>query len=168
MNNSHVKIASMIGASKQAAVARQNGLPRVVTLLASPFRWILEWPRRRDARGYAILSEMRDYVASLQRGEIVWVESVYQKGRRGTKAIVYLERTEERRDVWFWWSHVEPGEIAAVEASVGYGPHTLRDDVLYIGGEHTGSGIHHVMSALDVKRARRHLKRFMDGMWDAG
>lgn len=84
-------------------------------------------------------------------------------GRRPSSAWRALEN-----DAWFWWSRVEPDEIAAVEASTGYGPHTPREDVLYIGDERTGSGIQHVMSAHDAKRAERHLKRFMHETRDAG
>lgn len=126
--------------------------------VASPFRFF-EWRRRRDAQAHDVLGEMRDYVAHMPGGDIVWVGSVYQEGRRGTKAVVYLERTGEHRDAWFWWSRVRPGEIAAVEASTGYGPHTPRDDVLYVGTERTGTGIHYIMSARMAKRAGRHLKR---------
>lgn len=123
------------------------------------FRWVWEWRRRRDARAHAILSGMRDYAADLPGCEVVFVGSVYQNARRGTKAVVYLERTGEGRDAWFWWARVRAGQMAVVKASTGYGPHTPRDDVLYVGGERTGSGIHWIMSARNVKRARRHDKR---------
>jgi hypothetical protein len=127
--------------------------------VARLFRWLRERRAGRDAHAYAALSEMRERTTRLPGVEVVFVQYVYQYARRGTKAIVRLDRTGEQRDAWFWWSRVRPGQMAGVQVSTGWGPHSERDGVLYVGGEHTGSGIHQLMSSRDVNRARRHYER---------
>jgi hypothetical protein len=137
---------------QRSTIARGRNLP-------SLFLWLWTWRRRRDARAYAVVGETRDFAARLPGSEVLFVQSVYQEAWRGTKAVVYLERSGQVRDAWFWWDRVHPGQMALVQASTGYGPHTPREDVLYVGSERTGSGIHRVISKRDVKHARRHYKR---------
>jgi hypothetical protein len=123
------------------------------------FRWLRDRRAGRDAQAYAALGAMRERVARLPGGEVVFVQFVYQHARRGTKAVVRLDSTGEQRDAWFWWSRVRPGQMAAVQVSTGWGPHTQRDGVLYVGGEQAGSAIHELMSSRDVIRAGRHYER---------
>ena len=103
--------------------------------------------------------EMRARAAQTAGVEMIFVRQVYQYAQRGTKAVVAFDTTAEHRDAWFWWSRVNPGQMAAVRISTGWGPHTQRDGVVYVGSELTGSGICEVLSARDVTRARRHYER---------
>jgi hypothetical protein len=118
----------------------------------------------RDANAAAQLYELRERARSSGRGAyVVHVLSVYQQARRGTKAFVKNDATGAVRDAWFWWSRIKPGEILLVEASSGWGPHSGRTDVLYVGGEHRGRGISQGLPSGTAKRARRHEARARAG-----
>ncbi|MFI5623514.1 hypothetical protein ACIA03_08620 [Nocardioides sp. NPDC051685] len=54
---------------------------------------------------------------------------------------------------------VAAGTTAAVALSSGYGPHTHRDGVIYVGGQASGSGVYDSMSARTLKHAQRHYRR---------
>ncbi|MFD4323572.1 hypothetical protein ACFWQC_02990 [Nocardioides sp. NPDC058538] len=90
---------------------------------------------------------------------IVTVVDVYQYAQTGTKALVNLYGEAESRDAWFWWEHVDPGMTLAVALSTGYGPHTHRDGVIYVGSEQNGSGVYDAVTAKTVVRAQRHQLR---------
>ena len=83
---------------------------------------------------------------------LVQVVSVYGYHRRGTKAII-SHPDGQTQDAWFWWVRIAPGAVYVVRASTGYGPHTNRTGVLYIGEEF---GQHGVMDTLP------------DACWSAG
>jgi len=86
---------------------------------------------------------------------------VYQQLRRGTKAYVQLDGHPWTRDAFFWWTPVNVGSMVVVTTTTGWGSHTNRNDVLWIGRERpTGAhGIHAVIPAADVKRWARHYRR---------
>ena len=126
------------------------------------FSWLRQRQARRDAEAFARLMGMRDRAANATT-RIVFVQHVYQRAHRGTKAFVVCDDTHEQRDAWFWWFRAEPGQMAAVRALSGWGPHNRRDDVLYIGGEHTGSGVCELLPAKDVARAKRYYERMRMG-----
>jgi hypothetical protein len=72
--------------------------------------------------------------------ELVHIARITQRARTGTKAIV-RHRDGATQDAWFWNVRVQHRSILLVRANTGYGPHTRRDHVLYIGTKDTGSGI---------------------------
>ncbi|MFE3796485.1 hypothetical protein [Nocardia tengchongensis] len=89
------------------------------------------------------------------------VDQVYQVSANGTKAFVRLDGTPWARDSWFWhWHGLIPGSVYAVYSSQGWGPHTQRHDVLYIGSDDSGHGVMEVIDARTCAAAHRHLGRF--------
>lgn len=93
----------------------------------------MRFRRRRDADAWARLEEVRARVAVSHGIRLLYVVSVYQRARRGAKAIV--ETDDGRRwDAWFWHHRPQPGSAVAAAVSLGWGPHNERD-VLYVGWE---------------------------------
>jgi hypothetical protein len=94
---------------------------------------------------------------------LLYVQTVYQHAHRGSKALVsiYRDPTSASRDAWFWWHQVQPGSVVAVHLNQGWGPHTCRDDVLYIGRNTPTphSGIYATFSTQELTRAQRHFRR---------
>lgn len=138
---------------------RVSGAPSVSRghpSLRGPIRLLRDRRAKRAAQAYARVRGLRELTARLPFVEVVFVQDVYQRARRGTKAPVLVERTGQQHDAWFWWSRVSSGQMAAVQFSEGWGPHTHRDGVLYVGHKETGHGIYELLSAQEVKRASRH------------
>ncbi len=69
---------------------------------------------------------------SAGQGHLLQITQVYQRGRRGSKAVVTWCDTGRRQDAWFWNWHVPLGAYLLVNASSGYGPHSHNPDVLYV------------------------------------
>lgn len=93
---------------------------------------------------------------------LLYVQNVYQHAQRGSKAMVsiYGDTTGTSRDAWFWWEQVQHGSVVAVSHSQGWGPHTNRDGVLYIGNQATGqSGVYATFGSKELVRAQRHYRR---------
>lgn len=113
---------------------------------------------QRDAAAAQQWAQFYHYALS-RRMQLLCVDDDYQHARQGSKALVYLYGAPTfKRDAWFWWEQVAKGSIVAVQASQGWGPHTQRDNVLYIGdGPSHSSGVHAVIDAKTLARARRHL-----------
>ncbi len=138
---------------------RASGAPSVSRgrpSLHGPLRLLRDRRAKRAAQAYARLRALRELTARFPFVEVVLVQHVYQRSRRGTKALVLMERTGQQHDAWFWWSRVSSGQMAAVQFTEGWGPHTQRDGVLYVGHKDTGHGIYELLSAREVKRASRH------------
>lgn len=118
--------------------------------------WLTSTQRQGDIAAAAAWRRFRDYAAA-NRLDMLGIDSVYLSGRTGSKAIVYLfGQPGYRQDAWFWHAHVQQGSVVAVHSSQGWGPHTRRDDVLFVGSEHRGSGIYAVVDAEAMKRVLRH------------
>ena len=103
-------------------------------------RWWVFGGDRRTAQLQAIY---RDAAQRAQEPgiELVRVVRVTHKARLGTKAIV-RHRDGGTQDAWVWGlPHVRRGGALLVRARTGYGPHTYRDHVLYIGTRNAGGGI---------------------------
>lgn len=62
------------------------------------------------------------------------------------------------RDARFWRTQVAPGSVVAVNVSEGWGPHTRRSDVLFIGAQDR-AGVYATLDAATVRRAQRHDNR---------
>ncbi|PVA44670.1 hypothetical protein DDJ48_01690 [Mycobacteroides abscessus] len=116
----------------------------------------------RDAQAAQSWANFHHYTAS-NGWTLLHVQSVYKHGNRGSKArvSVYGDTTRTNRDSWFWWHQAQRGSVVAVRGlSQGWGPHTHRDDVLYIGNEFSHQdGIQAVFDARELKRAQQHWSR---------
>lgn len=110
---------------------------------------------RRDARAAAKWVRFAGHAAHYGL-TIVHVVDVYQLARNGTKAVVTVYGDHQARDAWFWWDRVEIGTTLAVAFSSGYGPHSHRDGVIFVGGQMTGSGVYDRLSSKTLDRAQRH------------
>lgn len=115
---------------------------------------------RRDAGTAAWVDEQRAN-AYASGGQALMILQVYQQSRRGMKVYVQLDGQPWTRDAFFWWVIVTAGSMVLVRASTGWGPHTNRDDVLWIGSKNlpAGTGIFAVIVPGDVKRWSRHYRR---------
>ena len=127
--------------------------------MAGPFAWLRARRAVRDEQAAARLAEVRAWADGSSQRQLVQVQSVYQHSRRGTKAFVRLDRTQQVRDAWFWWSKIAPGTLVAVAASSGWGPHHGRENVLYIGSERGGPGIYAQLPPKILAAAERHARR---------
>ncbi|MCH9729754.1 MAG: hypothetical protein K0U84_08790 [Actinomycetia bacterium] len=94
---------------------------------------------------------------------MLYIENVYDRAYRGSKAVVslYGDGPSASNDAWFWWEHVQPGSVVAVRLSKGWGSHTRRDGVLYIGngGTTDQSGIYATFGARELTQAQRHFQQ---------
>jgi hypothetical protein len=110
---------------------------------------------RRDARAWERLAAMRGRVAQMPAVQLLYVTGVYQRARRGSKALV---RTEDGStwDAWFWHYHAQPGSAVAVAVQPGWGPHNAGD-VLYVGSERA-AGVYEVLDAKSLRRCHRHYR----------
>lgn len=95
--------------------------------------WLIRRRRRERDRE---LSQQWDALQELWErtpgAELVEVIEVYQRARRGTKAIVRCLDTGREQDAWFQAKLPAPGDLMVVRASVGWGPHNRNPDVLYV------------------------------------
>lgn len=90
--------------------------------------------RSRRRRSAALMAQWQVFQQhrSAGHGQILQVMQVYQRGRRGSKAVVIWCDTGRRQDAWFWDWHVPPGAYLIVDATSGYGPHNHNPNVLYV------------------------------------
>jgi hypothetical protein len=115
---------------------------------------------QRDAAAAQEWARFYEY-AHIYKLDLLYIERDYQHAHQGSKALVSLYTNPARtRDAWFWWTQVQKGSVVAVRFSQGWGPHTQRDDVLYIGHEATNqTGIYATLGAKTLARAHRHHQR---------
>ena len=101
--------------------------------------------------------------STTNRWQLLYIHDVYEDWDRGSKAHVsiYGDPSSGIRDSWFWWHHVQPKSVVAVNRiGEGWGAHTGKDGVLYIGDEHAHrSGVQATFAAAELARARRHWSR---------
>lgn len=125
--------------------------------------WLIFRPQpERDAAAARSWAAFHQY-ATGNGWSLLYVQNVYQHAQRGSKAVVsvYGAAAGVSRDAWFWWEQVQRGSVVAVSLSQGWGPHTRRDDVLYIGNgvPERQSGVYATFGAKDLRRAQRHYQR---------
>jgi hypothetical protein len=87
--------------------------------------------RKRDAHLAAQWSSLQQQRAA-GTGHLLQVTQVYQRARRGSKAVITWCDTGLRQDAWFWDWHVPLGAYLLVNATSGYGPHSHDPNVLYV------------------------------------
>ena len=134
-----------------------------VLTAAGVVAWLICRPQpQRDAAAAAAWSQFHRY-ATANGWSMLYIQNVYQHAHRGSKAMVsiYGDAVGASRDAWFWWENVQRGSVVAVGLSEGWGPHTRRDDVLYIGNGDPApqSGVHATFGARELVRAQRHFRR---------
>lgn len=121
--------------------------------LIGPARWRVFSPRARRERLLAIYDEAA-HSAAASGLQLVRVRRVYQRARRGTKAVVE-HPSGARDDAWFWWSSPSSGEVLIVRGQSGPGTHHSYS-VLYIG---TVSGHHGIFGSIPRAAWRAHRRR---------
>jgi len=122
--------------------------------------WLAVRPTpQRDAAAAQSWANFHHYCIS-SGWQLLYVHTLDADWPRGSKAHVsiYADSTSAVRDSWFWWHHVQPGSVVAVSGlGEGWGPHTRKDDVLFIGDEDAHlSGVRATFGAQELVRARRH------------
>lgn len=129
---------------------------------ASLLAWLLLRPRpEQDAAAAQLWASFHSH-ATANALQMLYIEDVYQHAARGSKAYVsiYGDSSGIRRDAWFWWAQVRKGSVVAVRPTVGWGPHSGRENVLFIGTESSHqSGVYGAVDARTITRAHRHLNR---------
>ena len=138
----------------------------LLTVLGGVLGWLV-WRQQpqRDADAAQTWARFHQYAAA-NHLHLLYIEHDYQHAQQGSKAFVsiYDDPTRTTRDAWFWWTQVQKGSVVAVRLSQGWGPHTNRDDVLYIGaGPTRQSGIYASLDAKILTRARRYLDQHAIG-----
>lgn len=126
--------------------------------------WLLVRPTpERDAAAARAWADFYGYTAAAG-WQLLCVHDVYERWGNGSKAhvSVYDDVAGGVRDSWFWWHDVQPDSVVAVNRiGEGWGSHTGRDGVLYIGDKYARrSGVQATFGAVELARARRH--------WQAG
>lgn len=96
--------------------------------------------------------------ASTNHLVVLHVGDVVQVTRRETKAWVTVDASGDRFDSWFWNAQVTKGQTVLASVSGGYGAHTQRDHILYVGREGV-TGVHEVLPAGTRASAERHFRR---------
>lgn len=123
------------------------------TLSSMGARW-WQFRKRKDERCAQAASQFFES-ARHNRHSLVTVIRPTQFARRGSKAIISVDGGPPC-DAWFWWYRVAPGQVIAVDhLGQGWGPHTHRPGVTYIGSE-AACGVHAWLTADVWARAQRH------------
>ncbi|WP_229481855.1 hypothetical protein [Mycolicibacterium mageritense] len=124
--------------------------------------WVFLRPRPElDTAAAESWASFHSYAAA-EGLQMLYIEDVYQHASRGSKAYVsiYGDTSGIKRDAWFWWTQVHKGSVVAVRPTIGWGPHSGREDVLYIGtGAKRQSGVYGLVDAKTLTRACRCLSR---------
>jgi hypothetical protein len=125
---------------------------------------MIEYLRKRKAKKQFALESARHQIALRYRelldlgsspGHCAFdINGIQHRGRRGTKAWI-SDADRQDFDSFFWWVHnLQVGEMVIVVWGQGYGQHTGKDGVVYIGQEDPPEhGIAGRLSAHDVQVA---------------
>jgi hypothetical protein len=87
--------------------------------------------RKRDAE----LARLWEWATSSPYGQgwhLVFVQRVYQRARRGSKAVIVWCSTGQEQDTWFAGWHAPVGVYVLLTGGIGYGPHTRNPKVLFV------------------------------------
>ncbi|MFB9905085.1 hypothetical protein [Allokutzneria oryzae] len=90
---------------------------------------------RRQARRDALMNSRWQAMCARQMAEpglhVVRMASVYQRARRGSKAVI-VWGTGYQQDTWFAGNWPVPGSILMIRGTVGWGPHNNNPNVFYV------------------------------------
>lgn len=119
--------------------------------------------KRRDEQAAQWLTRVRWRVGQTEGAFIVHVQEVQRCIANGTKAYVWVEDGGWRgQDTFFWHYFVRAGETLAVQGRQGWGPHTMRPDVLFIGSD-VQHGVYESLPVGTAAAAERHFRRVQKG-----
>lgn len=99
----------------------------VVTVVATRSR-----RRHRDAQAAAAWQALLAASQTMPWAHMCHVRQVYQRARRGAKAVIVWSATGQPQDTWFWHFWPQAGSTLLVSGAAGYGPHNHNPDVLYV------------------------------------
>lgn len=120
----------------------------------------MSWIAARRAKKEARAQVLEQFIASWTAQGFVPVKvlRVYQHAQRGSKAVLPLPDGQQV-DAWFWWYQVSAGTYVFVAPGVGYGSHTHKNDVRYIGSKAGQHGVAAVMTIRDVRFLEKHRRK---------
>jgi len=104
-----------------------------VTILIVAARFQRRQQERRDELSYRRWQQMNIMRERSPGAELVVVDQVYQRARRGCKAVIVWQRSGIAQDSWFEGMHLLPGDLLLVRGSSGWGPHNNNPNVFYVG-----------------------------------
>jgi len=88
--------------------------------------------QHREAQAAAAWQGLQAAAQAAPEAHLCHVEQVYQRARRGSKAVIIWHATGQRQDTWFWYFLAEPGSTLLVSGATAYGPHNHNPYVLYV------------------------------------
>ncbi|WP_143086379.1 hypothetical protein [Amycolatopsis saalfeldensis] len=89
--------------------------------------------RRRDKRLAEHWRELQARRALAgDEAAVAVVERVYQRARRGAKAVIRWQETGDHQDTWFKGRHPAPGSVLLLRGSTGWGPHNRNPNTYYV------------------------------------
>jgi len=118
------------------------------------WRWLRGIRERRDAQAAEHVDAVHAECIDNPSLVLVRVVKVYQKARRGTKAIVVHEDDGRPQDTWFERMRPRVGSYYLVQRCSAWGPHNSNPDTLYV----HWIGAH--LTRRMVKAANRHHRRW--------
>lgn len=88
--------------------------------------------QQREVRAAAAWQRLLAAHQAKPWADVCYVERVYQRARRGAKAVIVWSATGLRQDAWFWQFWPAAGSTLLVMGAGGYGPHNHNPNVLYV------------------------------------
>jgi hypothetical protein len=99
-------------------------------------RWQKRVSARRQRERDLALAQRWDAMERLRAttpgAGLIGIVTVYQRARRGTKAVIMWLETGREQDAWFAANWPSAGSVALVRGSTGWGPHNQNPDVFYV------------------------------------
>lgn len=126
------------------------------------------WNARRDQQAKQVArwqrwESMQALKASTPGAELAEVAVVYQRARRGAKAVIVWLANGHRQDAWFEdeWPHA--GSVLLLRGSTGWGPHNRNPDVFYVRTHQIldimSAATRNAMLAEERRQAKRNARR---------
>ncbi|WP_156184753.1 hypothetical protein [Allosalinactinospora lopnorensis] len=131
----------------------------VTAVVALSVRVRLRNQRQRDLVLFRHWEQVQEWRGATSGAELIQVYRVYQEARSGTKAIILWLETGHQQDAWFRGNWPEPGSVALVHGSTGWGPHNRNPDVFYIEPHQIVAMLSPDALAAVERHQRRQLKR---------
>jgi hypothetical protein len=134
-----------------------TSLVLLTAVLAAIWWYSSKHQPQRDAAAARVWEEFHRY-ATAQHLDVLFIHDVYRRAQTGSKAHVsiYNDHSGATRDAWFWRTQVRKGSVVAVRLDEGWGPHTQRDDVLFIGNSPHQPAVCAAIGRSTLRRARNY------------